>query len=169
MNWFLRACSCLLLFTSHRRKGARLCLLCFCRPCLCVLTCFPASAALGQVHSVLSDCLQQLRISDSPKILGNSEKKNQDLAGLPTAASSNTNGASLRKTQQFVQQTREIHSLPNLQDEEIDGRAFFPSYSNCMQVIGFVTHIYKARITLGINSYCCSCKVPIKEFLSRKL
>lgn len=155
--------------TSPRRQGALFCLLCFCRSCLCALTCLLASAALWQAPSVLIDGLQQLRILDQPETLWNSWIKYQDLTALPAAALSKINGASLRKPQQYVQQTGENHSLTYLQDEELDERAFCSSYSNCIQVIESATHTQEARDSPGINTYCRSCKLLQEEGLLRKL
>lgn len=117
-----------LYFISHRRQDALFCSLCFCRSRLGVLMCLPASAALWQAHSVLIDSLWELRIFDQLEILWNRWKKKQtDLAALPIAALSKINGASLRKTQQYVQQTGENLSLTYLKDEEDDEGAFCSS------------------------------------------
>lgn len=86
-------------------------------------------------------------------------KKYQDLRAVPVAALSKTKQTSLRKTQQYVQQTGDNHPLTYLQDEKVDERAFCSSYSNCTQVIESVTHTQEARDSLGINTYFCSCKL----------
>lgn len=77
------------------------------------------------------------------------KKKYQDLAALPIVALSKINGASLRKTQQYVQPAGENHSLTYLKDEEDDEGAFCSSYNKCVQVIESVTCIQEARESLG--------------------
>lgn len=67
-----------------------------------------------------------------------------------------------------MQKTGENNSLTYLQDE-VDERGFCSSYSNCMQIIESATHTQELRDSLGINTYCCFCKLLQEKGLLRRL